>query len=493
MDRVLAVVALAAVAGCSSGPKRLIGGAAVLSAVSVDQKWVAAVTPLRRLATGAHVGELEVAPATGGPPTLLDNHSVGGVFNRGTTLWYEGGVSVVSEDDAPATPPVVEHVYGGLFVWAPGIAEPAQVGTIVRDFTVPESGSAAVFMDWASPSDDPATLGTVVAVSASSCIAGACNRMTLASGVTEAQAAWRVSTDGRFAIFTVRGATETDAGQVVLVSFDDEQASLVSTGVNPRSPMMSHDGSTVAWIEGLGEIHVMPSGGGTPTVITTPYAIIDEAVFIDGGSFVVKVRDVATDPPSLITLAADGSTTLLPIDKPQQFLVSQAVPGKTDRYVFFQLATLATNAGEPDLWLLDLVTPGAQPVQLAVAVEDPIAAAVTFSDDGSSVEFRDNFNPVTRRGDEYIVPLTAPTRTLVSVGAHNAAFIPGGARLIYINAPDPASGGGVLSTLSSPTAIPSVYGVGDVNFADPRSSPARTWFTQTTGAPDDGVWSMPQP
>ncbi|HEY2748248.1 MAG TPA: hypothetical protein VGL86_26680, partial [Polyangia bacterium] len=172
--------------------------------------------------------------------------------------------------------------------------------------------------------------------------------------------------------------------------------------------------------------------------------------------------------------------------------VSQAVPGKTDRYVFFQLALVADNL-EPDLWMLDLATPDAQPVQLAAAVDSPIGGAVTFADDGSSAEYLDNFDPVTRRGDEYVAPLTAPARTLVSTRAHNAAFIPGGARLVFINAPDPASGAGVLTTLSSPSAIPDVHGVGDVNFADPRSSPARTWFTQTTGAPDDGVWSMPQP
>jgi hypothetical protein len=76
---------------------------------------------------------------------------------------------------------------------------------------------------------------------------------------------------------------------------------------------------------------------------------------------------------------------------------------------------------------------------------------------------------------------------------HNAAFIPGGARLLYINAPDPTSGAGVLTVLSSPTALVEVQGVGAVNFQDSRESPARTWFTQTTGAPDDGVWYMPQP
>ncbi len=493
MDRVLGFVALLLVAGCTAPqPTQLIGDGAVLSAVSVDQKWVAAILPLRRLVTGTHIGQLEVAPTAGGPPTLLDNRSAGGLFNRGTTLWYQGGVSVVSEDNLPATPPVVAHVYGGLFAWTPGVAAPTQVGSVVRDFSVAESGRAAVFMDWSAPSNDAATTGTLVAVSASSCAAGACNRMTLADGVTAAQAAWRLSSDGTVAIVTVRGATDSDAGQVVLVSFAGESASLVSSGVNARSPMITPDGSSVAWVEGLNEIHVMPAAGGDQTVIVPSSPLVDAAALVDAGDFVVKTRDSATDAAALATLAADGTTTPLPIAKPQEFFVSQALPGKTSRYVFFQLALVADN-GEPDLWMLDLVTPGAQPVQLAAFVDSPIAGAVAFSDDGSSAIYLDNFAPTTRRGDAYVVPLTAPTRTLVSTGAHNAAFIPGGARLVFINAPDPASGAGVLTTLSSPSAVPAVHGVGDVNFADPRSSPARTWFTQTTGAPDDGVWSMPQP
>jgi hypothetical protein len=180
------------------------------------------------------------------------------------------------------------------------------------------------------------------------------------------------------------------------------------------------------------------------------------------------------------------------VQKPQQYFVSQAVPGKTDRYLFYSLATIAAN-GEPDLWMLDLTAPNAPPVALAAAVENPIGSAVTLSDDGSAIHFLDNFDPVTRRGDDFLVPLAKPTRSLVATGVHNAGFIPGSTRLVYINAPDSATGAGVLTVLPSPTALAEIQSVGIVNFVDTRSAPARTWFTQTTGAPDDGVWSMPQP
>ena len=44
---------------------------------------------------------------------------------------------------------------------------------------------------------------------------------------------------------------------------------LLSCGVNARAAMMTPDGATVAWAEGANELHVMPSAGGEPTVLTT--------------------------------------------------------------------------------------------------------------------------------------------------------------------------------------------------------------------------------
>jgi hypothetical protein len=484
MDRVLATLALALVAGCSSsGPTRLVAGAALFGGVSIDQQWVAVLTRTRRLGTGGHVGVLEVVPTRGVTPLTLDGSSNGGLFNRGTTLWYQGGVTVVSE----GTPPF-EHVYGGLWVWSPSLAAPVKVGDDVREYYPSQDGSACLFIDWSKQSEAADNTGTLYAVAAASCATGTCNKIEIARDVTLAEAAWHISGDGKVVLATVRGATAIDPGTVALVSPASGQMQILSTGVNARSPMMSPSG-TLAWVEGANEVHVV--AGDTTSVLTTTSPIVDGATMIAAADFVVKTRELATGPTQLARLTASG-TMSLPVQKPQQFFVSQAVAGKTDRYVLYSLATIAAN-GEPDLWMLDLATPGAQPVQLAGAVENGIGTAVAFSDDGSMIQFFDNFDPVTRRGDEFVVPLAMPTRTLVAVGVHNAAFIPGTTYLMYINAPDANSGAGVLTLLRSPTAQPSVEDVGIVNFGDSRQPPARTWYTLATGAADDGVWFMPQP
>ncbi len=488
MDRLLApLVSLLVIAGCSSsGPKRLVGPDAVLAAVSIDQKWVAVLTGTTRLLTGAHIGTLEVVPTSGAPPTILDAHSSGGVFNRGTALWFLGGVTVVSEGMPPS-----DHIYGALYVWTPTLAAPLKLADDVREFYVSQDGSTCVFIDWAKQTIDPANTGTLATVHAPSCSAAGCDKIVLGENVTLAATAWRIANDGKHVIATVRGAATTDPGKVLLVSDDSGQVQTLSMGINPRSAMMTPAGDSVAWVEGQNEIPVGPSAGGAPTVLTPTSPFVDAAQMIDATTFVVKTRELATGPAALARLSAAG-TAPLPVQKPQQFFVSQAVPGKTDRYVFFQLATIAAN-GEPDLWLLDMATPGAQPVLLGGAVDTPIVGAVAFSDDGTMITFFDDFDPVTRRGDDYLVPLAAPTRSLVATSVHNAAFLPGTTRLLYINAPDAATGAGVLSVLASPTAIPDIQSVGAVNFSDTRQAPARTWFTQTTGAPDDGVWFMPQP
>jgi hypothetical protein len=486
MDRLL-VAASILIVGCSSpAPERLVGGDAVLSAVSADQKWVAVLTGATRLGTGAHVGTLELVPSSGGSAMTLDDHSSGGVFNRGTTLWYLGGVSVVSEGTPPS-----DHVYGALYVWTPQLGAPIKLGNDVREYSVSQDGSSCVFIDWSKPTVDAANTGTLTTVHAPSCTAAGCSPIVIADGVTLAATSWRLALDGVHVVATVRGAAATDPGQVVLVSHDSGRTQLLSTATDARAAMMTPAGDTVAWVEGENEIHVQATAGGPAAVIVPAAPIVDSAQMIDATSFIARTRELATGPAALAKVTA-AATTALPIARPQQYFVSQSLPGTTDRYVFFQLATIAAN-GEPDLWMLDHTKPGAQPVQLAGGVDSPIAGAVGFSDDGTTIEYFDNFDPVTRRGDEYIVPLAQPTRSLVAVGVHNAAFIPGTTRLLYVNAPDPVTGAGVLSVLSSPTAIADILTVGVVNFADPRDRPARTWFTQTTGAPDDGVWSMPQP
>jgi hypothetical protein len=487
MDRVLAIALAVAAAGCGPpSPKEVFGSAAVLSAVSTDQTWLALLTNTTRLATGAHVGTLAVVPAAGGAPKVLNEHSVGGVFNRGTTLWFLGNVSVVEEGTPPSA-----HVYGALFVWTPLLGAAVKVGDIVRDYSPSQDGTSCIFMDWAQKTIDPANTGTLVAVHAPSCVAGACGRIVLDHDVTAAQAAWRIASDGAHILATVRGATATDAGKVLLATLPSGDVQLLSSGVDARAAMMTPAGDTVAWAEGANEIHVQPTSGGAATVLTATSPILDGATMIDPGNFIVKTQDLATGPSALVRLTSAGQSPTL-VQRGQQFFVSQAVAGVTDHWLFFSLVNAATS-GAPDLWALDLSQPGAQPVELAAVVDDPIASAVAFSDDGTTLDFFDNFDPVTRRGDEYVVPLAMPARSLVATGVHNAGFIPGTTRLLYIAAPDPDSGAGVLTMLPSPTALGEVQGVGTVNFVNPRQGTAHTWFTQHTGAPDDGVWVMPQP
>ncbi|HEX8951957.1 MAG TPA: hypothetical protein VF945_08930, partial [Polyangia bacterium] len=337
MDRVLALlVSSLVVAGCSSSaPKRLIGGDAVLAGVSIDQKWVTVLTGTTRLLTGAHVGTLEVVPTLGGPPTILDGRSSGGVFNRGTTLWYLGGVTVVSEGTPPS-----DHVYGALFVWTPSMAAPIKLGDNVREYYVSQDGTSAVFIDWSKQTIDPANTGTLTTVSASSCVAGACNKIVIADGVTLAETAWHIANNGKRVLATVRGALATDPGKVVLVAPESGQVQLLSTGVNVRSALMSPAGDTVGWLEGANEIHVLPAAGGAQTVIVPTSPLVDAVAMIDAANFVAKTRELATGPAALAKVSATA-TTPLPVDRPQQFFVSQAVAGKTDRYVFFQLATIA--------------------------------------------------------------------------------------------------------------------------------------------------------
>jgi hypothetical protein len=486
MDRVLATLLLALVGGCSSSaPARLVAGAAIFGGASSDQASVAVLTRTRRLMTGAHVGALEVVPTKGGAPVQLDPASNGGLFNRGTTLWYLGGVTVVSEGTPPS-----DHVYGALYVWSPSLAAPLKVGDNVREYYPSQDGSSCAFIDWAKQSVAADNSGTLYVVSAASCASGACDRLELGRDVTLAGTSWRLATDGAAVLATVRGATAADAGKVLLATPANGQVQLLSSGVNPRTAMMTPSGDTLAWVEGANEVHVFGAGGAT-SILAPTSPLVDGATMIGAADFIVKTRELATGPAGMARLTA-GGTTVLPVQRPQQYFVSQAVPGVTDRYVLYSLATIAAN-GEPDLWMLDLQNPSAQPVQLAAAVENPITAAVSFSDDGTLIHFFDNFDPVTRRGDEFVVPLAMPVRSLIAVGVHNAAFIPGTTRLLYVNAPDPDSGAGVLTMLPTLTAQPAVQDVGVVNFGDSRQPPARTWYTQATGSADDGVWSMPQP
>lgn len=485
----LAVLLVAS--GCSSGPSKVVGDAAVLTAVSSDQQWVAVLEGATRLSTGAHTGALEVTPVSGGAPVMLDNDSSGGVFARGTNLWFLGGVTVVDE----GVPTPYPHLYGSLAVWFPGIAAPAHVGATVREFTVAQNGAGCVFMDWDQKTIASTNTGKLVAVAAAGCTSGTCQPIVIDSGVTQAQVSWRISNDGRWVLATSRGTNLTDPGKVVLIDLTTGQMQTLSQGVAPRAAMMAPDGSAIAWVEGANKIVTTTPANPTATqTLTTTSPIVESATMIDAADFVAKTREAGgggmPGATALVKVSAAGSTPL-PATKPLEFFVSQYVPGTTSNYLFFAEATQPN--GDQDLWLLDLGNPSAQPVMLGQSVDTPIAGAVAFSDDGTTIEYQDNWDPTTRHGDEYEVTLAMPARNLVATGIRQAAFEPSSTHLLYIDAPDPNTGVGVLTLLPAPGQPTKVEGVGLLNFIDSRMSPLRTYYTQLTGGSDDGVWHMAQP
>lgn len=484
MDRVLAVLSL--VAGCTpAAPKLLVGGGAVLSTVALDQKFVA-VLASPTIVPGARIGTLEAVPTGGGTPVTLDSASVGGVNGRGDTLWFLGGVNVVAEGT-----PAVRSVYGQLRVWRPDWPSPVTVGNQVREYFISQDGSACVFMDWDQPTTAATNTGKLVAVAAASCGGGACQPITIASGIPLAQAGWRISNDGRFVLAAVRGAMPADPGRVVLVSTASGTMTTLSTAPAVRIPMMTPAADALAWVEG-GNRLVLAGNPGALQALTTASPTIESATMVDATTVIVKTRDAPTSPPTpgatALVKMTPRAQTLLPAPHPVEVYVSQAAP----RYVFFAQSYDAFT-GQPDLWMLDHVAANAQPVLLATLVDTPIGGALAVSDDGAAIHYLDNYNPANRRGDDYLVTLAAPSRTLVASYGRSGAFIPGSTRYLYIAAPDMMTNAGVLTLLPAAGKPTLIEGVGTLNFGNTRSSPLRTYFTQSTGAADDGVWYMPRP
>jgi hypothetical protein len=486
MDRLLALVLL--VAGCAPAPPTLLaGGGAVLSTVAADQQYVAVLASSMTV-PGARIGALQAVPTAGGTPITLEPSSVGGTYNRGTTLWFLGSINVVTEGTTAAP---VRSVYGVLRVWRPGMAAAATVGNDVREYYVSSDGSTCVFIDWDQPTTAATNTGKLVAVAASSCASGTCQPIVLATGITLAQAGWRISSDGKSVLAAVRGALPTDAGRVLLVSLESSRVQTLSTAVGTRLPMMTPAGDTIAWVEGTNRLVV----AGTPGPIqafTTTSPNIESAVMVDAANFVVKTREAPGPTGTLgaatfVKLSAAGEKPL-PVPHPLELFLSQSAP----RYLFFS-QNVDPNFGQHDLWLLDLVTANAQPVLLGGLVDTPVGGGIFFSDDASTIHFLDNYNPANRRGDDYVVTLAKPARSLVQSFGHNGGFIPGSTRYLYINAPDQTSNAGVLTLLPAVGQPTLIEGVGELNFVNTRAAPLRTYYTQSSGASDDGVWYMPRP
>jgi hypothetical protein len=476
-----------AMAGCSDGPSKLAGGGAVLVGVSYDQAWAAVLASPTRLSNGAHTGQLQVVPVSGGgDPVVLDGNSAGGLYNRGTVLWYLGGVTIVSEG-TPTTP----HAYGTLYVWQPGMPAPAKIGNNVREFYPSQDGSACVFMDWSQQTIAASNTGKLQTVSAAACVGGTCQPATIASGITAAQASWRIANDGRLVFATIRGTGVTDPGKAVLVTPDGGLQPL-STEVATRSAMMTPGGDIVAWVEGTNVLKVAATA--TPDMAQTfpvEAPLVEAAAMVDGGHFVLEVREgMGASEVRLVQVSATANT---PLDAPQphEIFVSQSAPGVSSKYLFY--AQTVDADGDRDLWMLDLTTAGAAPVPLAARVALPFAESLQFSDDGTMVRFLDEYDPTKRTGDFYVVSPATGTRALVALGLHEAIFLPGSTRLLYVGAPDTTTGAGVLTLLPSLDKPPLVEGVGEVNFTATRTSPKRVYYTQHSGGRDDGVWYMSAP
>jgi len=489
-----AVLAAALVCGCSSGPTKIVGGGAILTGVAADQGFAAVLTSPQRLSDGAYTGQLQAVPVAGGAAVTLDPDSSGGLYGRGEARGFLGGVTGIDEG-----PPATPHVYGGLYVWLPGLPAPAKVGNDVRELYLSQDGTTCVFMDWDQQTVAAGNTGKLVVVSSTTCGTGSCRPIVLGTGLTLAETSWRLSDDGKWLLATERGVGAADPGKALLVSPQTGQVQVLSTGAAVRSAMMTPTGTTAAWVEGANQIVAVPTASPTMTqTLATTQPLIESAVMVDAGTFVARTRDavgptgLGMGAAALVRVSSGGATTIPTQKAPLELFVSQHVAGQTSKYLFYALNVRADN-GEHDLWMLDMSAATAQPVQLAQAVQTPIGLSVVFSDDGTAIHYLDNYDPTTRLGDEYTATLASPTRNLVATGIHAAAFMPGSTRLLYVNAPDAATGAGVLTLLPGSGQTPLIEGVGLVDFVNSRTTPLRTYYTQLSGGADDGVWYMRQP
>jgi hypothetical protein len=382
--------------------------------------------------------------------------------------------------------PALLRYYGSFNLWNAALGTPAKVGSTVRDYAVSQDSSTAVFLDQDMASGT--STGKLMAISALACKAALCAPVTLATGVTPAQVGYRVSTDGKYVLALVRDVNPLNPGKVIVVTMPSGGMRTLSTGVQPRSAMMTPDGQTVAWVEGANEIAVADSASGVTVGITSSAPVTESAEMIDAGTYVTVDRALGKGATGTMNKVTATATTPLNIGHPDSYFVSQAVPGTTNKYLFYSLSTATSGSG--DLSMVDLTSRSFAPVPLGSAV---LGAGVNFSDDGTMVWYFDNYDPGSRIGDAWVVAPATPQKTLVASGLRACGFIPNTTRFLYVNAPDPNSGAGVLTLLSAVGRTPQVEQVGVVNFGNSRMSPLRTYYTQKSGTTTDGVWDMSQP
>jgi hypothetical protein len=492
MRHIHSLLLLSALSACgsSNGPRELVKDGAVLAGVSYDQKWVASMTGATRQPNGTWIGSLQVAPAAGGAPIVLDPMATAASFARGTTLYFLGGVTVAQEG-TPALP----RYYGKLEAWVPGQTAPIVLGGQVATANVAQSGASVVYID--QPMQGPDAVGDVKAWSAASCSATGCAApITIATGVTSSKVVLRVDDDGGQIVVGVAKGGATTAS-IALVTFPAGTMQSISTDTNARTPQLSRDGATVSWLEKQNELHVLQTATPTavPEVLTiatasVPAPIVENAIMIDNADWVAKAKASSTATTADLYMVTQAQTTPLGITNIQHFNVVDETPADTTqsaRWLFYSTMT-ATN-GQDDLWLVDLMTPTAPAVQLATV---GAAVAASFNDDGTAIHFFDNYDPTTRTGDLYTMTLPGGTKTPVATGLRAAAWEPGTSRLAYLAAPDATTGVGALTIWDAGVSTGQVGFEHVANFAQSRTTPD-FYYTLEANGPTDGVYVTDKP
>jgi hypothetical protein len=377
--------------------------------------------------------------------------------------------------------PPVAHEYGRLSVWLPGGGAPQPIGMLVSDFTVSRDGSAVVYFDFDAASQSAS--GRLKAVSLTAC-SPSCTPVVLASGVTLAQVSFRIDKRGRLLVVAAPGNAQ-------LVDLVSGQTKTLSTASTARSAMLTPNGDTLGWVEGLNDIKLAPTA--TPDAVTAMSSFataVDSALLVDTATLIAKERGVgglgpANSSPVLVKLTRDSVTTLK--QQPLDYFLADPIARGTDGFIFFSRG-FDSNTGTSDLWVIDVYGSNAA-ARLATASATPIASAVIVSDDGTSALYKENYNLGSARGDQFVLQLkTGQKRYLGNL--RQAAFVPGSTALLYVHEPDLTTLGGVLTLLPDGSAS-QVESVGVINFATGRGQPARTYFTRQSGLGGDGVWYLP--
>lgn len=163
-----------------------------------------------------------------------------------------------------------------------------------------------------------------------------------------------ISPDGAFAVFATSRpdlAADRAVGQLWRVDLPDGSPRRITRGVADRSPAVSPDGATVAFLradaKNRAQLFVVAAGGGEPVQVTDlPGGVTDLAWSPDGArlAFAARVpepgrygtvegRDAAAEPPRRITGIRWHANGLGYLDRPVQLFVVDAPP--TDAEPFY--------------------------------------------------------------------------------------------------------------------------------------------------------------